>query len=182
MQQLMPEWERAHRLVPSHFPPINLFESVADPEDLDIIFEIEGLTNDRLMDDVGDLRRVPASERISGSGSTPVMAAFTHVGYASRFTDGRDGVYYAGNSLDVAIAETRYHRERFLSATQEPDTEITMREYISMIQLPLLDIRGDQYVALHHPTDYSAAQRFAHDQRKAGVKGLLYSSVRCAGG
>lgn len=182
MQQLMPEWERAHRLVPSHFPPINLFESVADPEDLDIIFEIEGLTNDRLMDEAGDLRRVPASERISGPGSTPVMAAFTHVGYASRFTDGRDGVYYAGNSLDVAIAETRYHRERFLSATQEPDTEITMREYISMIQLPLLDIRGDQYVALHHPTDYSAAQRFAHDQRKAGVKGLLYSSVRCAGG
>ncbi|TCK09225.1 RES family NAD+ phosphorylase [Marinobacterium mangrovicola] len=178
MQQLIPDWERAHRLVPSHFPPINLFETVADPEDLEIIFEIESLTNDRLRDEAGDLRLVPASERISGPGSTPVMAAFTHIGQASRFTDGRYGVYYAGNSLEVAIAETRYHRERFLSATQEPDTEVTLREYISVIQLPLEDIRGDDYADLHHPSDYAPSQRFALGRRQSGVAGLLYNSVR----
>ncbi|SEF83996.1 RES family NAD+ phosphorylase [Marinobacterium lutimaris] len=178
MRQLIPDWERAHRLVPSHFPPINLFETVADPEDLEILFEIESLTNDRLRDEAGDLRLVPASERISGPGSTPVMAAFTHIGQASRFTDGRYGVYYAANSLQVAIAETRYHRERFLSATQEPDTEVTLREYISVIQLPLEDIRSDNYAELHHPSDYAPSQRFALEQRNSGASGLLYNSVR----
>lgn len=182
MRQLIPDWGRAHRLVPSHFPPINLFETVADPEDLEIIFEIESLTNDRLRDEIGDLRRVPASERVAGPGSTPVMAAFTHIGQPSRFTDGRFGVYYAGNSLEVAIAETRYHRERFLSATQEPDTEITLREYISQIQLPLDDIRGKQFDELHHPTDYTPSQRFALDKRQAGSAGLLYNSVRYESG
>ncbi|WP_432695232.1 RES family NAD+ phosphorylase [Marinobacterium sp. YM272] len=178
MLQLIPDWERAHRLVPSHFPPINLFETVADPEDLEIIFEIESLTNDRLRDETGDLRLVPASERISGPGSTPVMAAFTHIGQASRFTDGRYGVYYAGNSLEVAIAETRYHRERFLSATQEPDTEVTLREYISLIQLPLEDVRSGEYAHLHHPSDYAPSQRFALERRQSGAAGLLYNSVR----
>ena len=182
MLQRVPDWDGAHRLVPSHFPPINLFETVADPEDLEIIFEIEGLTNDRLRQEAGDVKLVPASERVSGPGSTPVMAAFTHIGQPSRFTDGRYGVYYAGNSLDVAIAETRYHRERFLAATREPDTEITMREYISRIQLPLGDIRGSQYQALHHPTDYTASQTFALEQRQSGRYGLVFNSVRHQGG
>lgn len=178
MQQVIPDWERAHRLVPSHFPPINLFETVSDPEDLEIIFEIESLTNDRLRDEAGDLRLVPASERVVGPGSTPVMAAFTHIGQPSRFTDGRFGVYYAGNSLEVAIAETRYHRERFLSATQEPDTEITLREYISVVQLPMEDLRGDEFGYLHHLSDYGSSQRFALERRQAGAAGLLYNSVR----
>ncbi|WP_200882061.1 RES family NAD+ phosphorylase [Nitrincola sp. A-D6] len=177
----MPDWQRAHRLVSSHFPPINLFETVAEPEDLEIVFEIEGLTNDRLRHEAGDLKLVPAAERISGPGSTPVMAAFTHIGQPSRFTDGRYGVYYAGNCLAVAIAETRYHRERFLAATREPDTEITMREYISRIQLPLGDIRGRQYDALYHLTDYTASQKFGLEQRQTGSSGLLYRSVRYEG-
>ncbi|WP_404418681.1 RES family NAD+ phosphorylase [Marinospirillum sp.] len=182
MKALIPDWTRAHRLVPCHYPPINLFETVSDPEDLELVFEIESLTNDRLRDETGDLRLVPASERIAGPGSSPVMAAFTHMGQPSRFTDGRFGVYYAGNSLDVALAETRYHRERFLAATQEPDTEITMREYISSICLPLGDIRSQEFAELHHPTDYSCPQQFARNQRQSGSHGILYNSVRHQGG
>jgi len=180
--RLLPDWEQLHRLVPSHFPPIELFESVADPQDLEIVYAIESLTNDRLRDDVGDLTLVAADERISGPGSTPVMAAFTHIGLTSRFTDGSYGVYYGARKLETAIAETVYHRERFLSATGEHDTELTMRQYINKVALALHDVRDERYNELHAPNTYLASQAFAKTLRNSGSNGLLYRSVRHEGG
>ncbi|MFC6673254.1 RES family NAD+ phosphorylase [Marinobacterium aestuariivivens] len=181
-KQVLPDWERLHRLVPSHFPPIGLFETVADPEDLEIIYAIEALTNDRLRDEVGDLTLVPADERIAGPGSTPVMAAFTHTGLPSRFTGGRYGVYYGARDLETAIAETVYHRERFLSATREHDTELTMRQYINKVALELHDVRDVGYGELYDPDSYDAPQAFAKVLRESGSNGLLYRSVRHDGG
>lgn len=176
----LPDWPQLHRLVPSHFPPINLFESVADPDELEIVHALESLTNDRLRQEAGELWRVPPQDRISGPGSSPVMAAFTHIGIASRFTDGSFGAYYGARELRTAIAETVYHRERFLSATEEPDTELTMRQYINSVALPMHDIRGN--AALHDPDDYRASQQEAERLRKLGSHGLMYHSVRDPGG
>lgn len=172
----LPDWEQLHRLVPSHFPPIQLFESVADPEDLEVVFAIESMTNDRLRDEAGDLRLIPENERISGPGSTPVMAAFSHVGLPSRFTDGTYGVYYGARDIQTAIAETVHHREQFLSATREPDTELTMRQYINRVALPLHDIRTD--ASLHDPDSYAVSQVTGKALRAEGSNGLLYRSVR----
>jgi hypothetical protein len=47
-------WARAVRIIPSHFPPIDLFEDVADPADLDVVHAVEALTNPRLRDQVGN--------------------------------------------------------------------------------------------------------------------------------
>ena len=59
----------------------------------------------RIRDEVGQLQLVPPDERISGSGSTMVMAAFTHLNpEGSRFSDGRYGVYYAAHTLATAGA------------------------------------------------------------------------------
>lgn len=176
----LPDWPQLHRLVPSHFPPINLFESVADPDELELVHAIESLTNDRLREEVGELWRVPPEERVSGPGSSPVMAAFTHIGIPSRFTDGRYGVYYGARELKTAIAETRYHRERFLAATEEPDTELTMRQYISSVALPMHDVRSNH--TLHAPDDYLYPQQEAARLRRMGSHGLLYNSVRDPGG
>lgn len=55
-------WKPCWRLIPSRFPPVGLFDRVAEPEDLEIIFEIEALTNDRLRDEAGDITLVPPSE------------------------------------------------------------------------------------------------------------------------
>lgn len=176
----LPDWPQLHRLVPSHFPPINLFESVADPDELELVHAIESLTNDRLREEVGELWRVPPEERVSGPGSSPVMAAFTHIGIPSRFTDGRYGVYYGARELKTAIAETRYHRERFLAATEEPDTELTMRQYISSVALPMHDVRSNH--RLHAPDYYLYPQQEAARLRRMGSHGLLYNSVRDPGG
>ncbi|MER2493693.1 RES family NAD+ phosphorylase [Catenovulum sediminis] len=182
VKTLLPDWDKLYRLVPSHFPPIDLFENVAEPEELEIVWAIEALTNDRLREEVGDLARVPAEERICGAGSTPVMAAFTHISVASRFSDGKTyGVYYGARDLNTAFAETIYHREKFLRATKEPDTELTMRCYVNKVALALHDIRGEAFSYLH-TDDYSAPQSFAKELRAMGSHGLLYNSVRDKGG
>jgi len=140
------EWAPCYRILPSRFPPIDLFEQVADPADLDAIHEIEGLTNDRLRDEVGDLSLVPQEDRISGRGASPIMAAFTHLNRSGdRFTDGSYGVFYAAHDLPTAIAETRYHREQFLGCTKEPAQEIDMRVYRIDLSALLHDIRGSAH-------------------------------------
>src|SRR3546814_5669422 len=102
-----PQWKRAYRIVNSSFPPISLFEDVLDPEDLPTAYAMEALTNDRLMEQAGVLSRVRPEDRISGPGSSPVMAAFTHIGKSSRFSDGPFGVTYAASSQEAAIERTR---------------------------------------------------------------------------
>ena len=171
-----------YRLVPSHFPPIHLFEHLLDPHELDAAYALEALTNPRLRDEAGDIRLVAPGERVVGPGASPVMAAFTHLGGGTRFSDGSYGIYYAGSSLDVAIAETIYHRERFLSATAEKSCSITMRCYTGRIAQPLHDIRGAAWNTLHHPDDYVPSQRFGKTLRAESSWGLLYRSVRKPGG
>lgn len=174
-----PRWS-AYRIIPSHFPPIDLFERIYDPGDLELAFEIEAMTNDRLLDQTGDIQLVPPEERIAGPGSSPVMAAFTHLGFGSRFATFQFGVYYAGDSLETAIAETVFHKEREFVAAGESSIELTMRAYVGEVALAMHDIRGPSFEALHDPNadDYSSSQAFAARWRTQGSNGLLYRSVR----
>lgn len=181
------DWSPCWRLIPSRFPPVGLFDRVAAPEDLDIVFAIEALTNDRLRDEAGDIVLVPPGERISGPGTTPVMAAFTHLNpEGSRFTDGTYGVYYAAGNIDTAIAETRFHRSVFLAATKEPPIAIDMRSYAADLNADLHDIRKMQadLPEIYTPdiSRYGNAQAFAKTLREAGSNGIAYDSVRYAGG
>lgn len=177
-----PEWDRAYRIVNSAFPPISLFEDVLDPADLQTAYLLEALTNDRLREEAGELSRVRPEDRISGPGSTPVMAAFTHIGKPSRFTDGSYGVYYAASSQAAAIADTRFHQARFLAATNEHDIELTLRTYVNQVVKPLHDLRsGCPQLHDPDPANYGPAQVFARTLREAQSWGLLYNSVRLPG-
>jgi hypothetical protein len=175
-------WSHAYRIVPSRFPPVGLFDRIADPADLDAVFAIEALTNPRLREEADALRMVPRNRRISGPGSTPVMAAFTHLNPdGSRFSDGSWGVFYAGHSVTTAVEETVYHRERFLAATAEPPCDIPMRCYRTSIAGKLHDLRGG-WSAEHDPTSYATSVILARTLREAGSNGVVYDSVRHAGG
>ncbi len=179
----IPRWDHYHRLVPSRFPPINIFEKLVDPDELEAVYAVESLTNDRLRDEAGDIRLVAPDDRVAGPGSAAVMAPFTHIGKASRFTDGSYGVLYAASCTEAAIAETRFHRARFLAATNTPPIEITMREYVGPPAEPLLDIRDPACDDLHDPdpSSYVVSQRFGADRRAEGTWGILYRSVRYLG-
>jgi len=177
-------WDPSWRLVPSRFPPIGLFDRVADASDLEAVIAIESLTNARLRDEIGELQNVPENERQSGPGTTPIMASFTHFGDGSRFDDGNFGVYYAAKDIETALAETRYHRERFLQRTNEPPIDIDMRSYASEINSELHDIRGmkTDFSAVYDENSYVESQKLARNLRDDGSNGIVYDSVRHAEG
>jgi len=178
------DWPHQYRIIPSEYPPINFFEQLVDPELMDELYFIESLTNDRLRDEAGDIALVPAEDRITGPGASPVMAAFTHASpnCPSRFSDGSYGVYYASKTLDTAIEETKYHRARFLAYTNEDAGEISMRVYIGNVIKPMHDVRGDGCEQLHNPDDWTASQAFGQAMKTINSWGIVYRSVRDAGG
>ena len=179
------EWKPCRRIVPSRFPPIQLFERVTDPADLEAIFELESMTNPRLRDEVGDTRLVPEHERISGPGTSVIMAAFTHLNpQGSRFSDGTYGVFYAAYDLPTAIAETKHHRELFMRATQQPRMELDMRVYLVDLVGNLHDLRGRKraHRLVYHEDSYTVGQNLAGRLRAGGSSGIVYDSVRNAGG
>jgi hypothetical protein len=174
-------WLPCWRIIPSRFPPIQLFERVADPADLDAVLELESLTNDRLRADVGMLHLIPVEDRITGPGTSFIMAAFTHLNpQGSRFSDGTYGVFYAGSTLETAIAETRHHREQFMRATSEPSMEIDMRVLLTDLDKELYDIRGmrNTLPAIYADHDYNASQVLGRQLREQNAWGLAYDSVR----
>lgn len=172
------------RIIPSCYPPINFFEDLVDPSEMDILWEIESITNERLRQETGDIFLVSPEDRIGGPGSSVVMAAFTHItpDKPTRFSDGTYGVYYAALSEETAIRETVYHRETFLRSTQEKACELTMRLYKGHMNKPFYDIRHNKYNSLHHPHDYSSSQPFGKKLKQEKAWGILYRSVRHAGG
>ena len=113
------------------------------------------------------------------------MAAFTHLNpQGSRFSDGTWGVFYAANDLDTAIAETKHHRERFMRATEQPRTELDMRVYLVDLAGDLHDLRGrkETYPLVYHDDSYAVGQNLARRLRGDGSNGVVYDSVRRAGG
>lgn len=168
--------------MPSRFPPVSLFDEVANADDLAVLSMIQGLTNPRLRQELGDISLVAPQDRVAGPGSTPVMAAFTHLNRAgTRFSDGSWGVYYAADALATAVAEVSFHRAVFLQATQQAAIEVDYRVYITELQQPLHDLRGPRFEAVHHAADYAASKTLARSYRQGGSWGLLYRSVRRQG-
>lgn len=178
-------WPASLRIIPSRFPPIDLFERVTDPADLAAVIEVESLTNDRLRDQVGELERVAREERVAGTGAPYVMASFTHLpapGAGGRFNDSTFGAYYAAGDLETAIDETVFHRERFLRDARAVAQVVDMRVLSATIEAEIHDLRGWEAPDVYDPDEYSAGQRLAAALRSAGSWGVAYRSVRRPGG
>lgn len=178
-------WQSACRILPTRYPAISLYDRVADADDFDALYALEALTNERLRDEVGQVERVPREHRVFGLGSSPIMAAFTHVNEnGSRFSDGRYGVFYAAKERATAVAETRYHHAAFMAATQQRAQHLPMRLYHVAIAARLHDLRpaGAVSDAVYDPSDYTAARALGARLAAAGSAGVVYRSVRHAGG
>jgi len=175
-------WAKTHRIIRSRFPPIDLFEDIADPADWDAILSAEAKTNPRVAESVGMLDLVPEDRRVAGAGASWAMAPFTHISTdrPSRFTEGFYGVYYAGDRIEVALFETMYHHGKFMAATsEEPGWVSDFRELVGTLDTELHDITNSLAFAGHYdPEDYTAPQELARQLREAESNGILYRSVR----
>lgn len=178
-------WPHYHRLIDSAFPPIDLFEDIADPVDWALLAAAEGKTNPRLVETIGTLDLVPPARRVGGPGASYVMAPFTHVtpDRIGRFHDGSFGAFYGADGYETALFETVHHKEIFCAATEEaPGWIAEMRALTGRLDAGLADIRGGDFDALLDPDDYTASQSFARQTRAVGGDGIVYPSVRHAGG
>lgn len=175
-------WDKTHRIIRSRFPPIDLFEDIADPADWDAILSAESKTNPRIAETVGLLDLVPEDRRVAGDGASWVMAPFVHVSTdrPSRFTDGSFGIYYAGDSTEVALFETIHHHHIFMAATDEPAGWTSdFRELVGTIDQELHDVTdAETYNQLFDPNDYAAPQALAAELRTQAFNGIVYKSVR----
>lgn len=173
-------WRKAFRIIPSRFPPIDVFEEFGNS---DLLAELEGLTNPRLRQQWGNISIVPAERRVTGPGATYVIAPFTHPNKnGSRFADGTYGMYYAANGFETAIAETVHHMARFYAATGDPPHQTDFRCLVGTVDNEFHDIRTDPPAQVMDPDDYAAGQALGRVLRDAGANGIVYNSVRDDGG
>jgi hypothetical protein len=174
-------WRNAIRIIPSRYPPIDLFERVAGPQEFEALHAVESLTNPRVREQLGHTRMLPAADALYGPGASYVMASFTHLNpEGGRFNDATSGAFYAARERPTAVAETCYHRARFLARTREPPLELEMRVLEATLDARLHDIRGqgDLLPRIYHPADYTSSQRLARRLRTAGSWGVVFTSVR----
>lgn len=176
-------WPRSARIIRSIYPPIDLFEDIADPADWEALASAEAKFNPRIRDSIGDLAKVPLARRVTGPGASWVMAPFVHCSplRPGRFTDGTFGLYYAGDSTEVAIAETIHHHTKTMLATAEtPGWTSQFRELIGSVDTDMDDVTD--LADLLHPDSYGPSQTFGAERRAAGSNGVTWPSVRFAGG
>ena len=184
-------WPSARRIIRSRFPPIDLFEDIADPEDWPLLIAAEEKTNPRLMTTLGAIDLVPTNRRVAGPGATYLMAPFTHVSRdrPSRFSDGSYGVLYLAEHFETALFETMHHHARFMARTGEaPGWTSQFRELMLDLDVELHDLRsvGPTLAPTLDPNSYVASQTLGAALRSRGSNGVAYPSVRhpkgeCAG-
>ena len=176
--------ELVYRVILSRYPQIDLFERVSSPEDWEVLYAVESLTNPRLRDEVGDIRLVAPEDRVYGDGASWVMAAFTHPpvdGRGGRFNKGF-GIYYCSPDESVAVAESSFHRARFLRESRIEETTQEMRVIRAHLGPSALhDVRHLTGTAIYDPDDYTESQQLGDSMRCANSFGVHYQSVRTDG-
>jgi hypothetical protein len=173
-----------YRLIPSKFPPIGLFDTVATAADLEAVMELAGWTNDRLVEE--RIGRLPESEWVYGRrNASVVMASFLHVPPAgSRFNGPDLGAWYAAAALPTAAFEVAHHLRREAVATGAVTLHRDYRTYTATLKGSYLDIRGQQTARadVYAADSYAASQALGESIQASGGAGIIYDSVRHAGG
>lgn len=173
-----------YRLIPSQFPPIGLFDTVATAADLSAVMDLVGWTNDRLVTE--RINRLPQNEWVYGSpNASIVMAAFLHVTPGGMRFNGPDlGAWYAADNIRTAAAEVGHHLRRETVARGVATMSRRYRAYAATLLGDYLDIRGQQalHPAIYASDSYAASQPFGEQARTSGGAGLIYDSVRFVNG
>jgi len=173
------------------FPPIDLFEDVADAKDLDALLALRARTDPLVSDRIGPALQIPPEERVYGPGAGYVMAPFAYPSPdGTRFGPPAlrapsFGVYYAARDEATAIAEVKHHRVAFLEATGAPAQDLDFQVLNAPVRgAHFYDLRDRhrEFKAAYSPTDYSNSQKLGADLREKGADGIAYDSVRREGG
>ena len=182
-------WTPVARIIAAEYAATTVYDTLpptggAAPASADLLAAIADVSNPVVQARYGLLDLVPPRDWVTGPGRGLVMTAFTFPGRPSRFTDGSRGVFYAGLEEPTAVAEVAYHLTRQLRANAERDlvTEHVMLH--AALDAELVDVRPPAPAPpdLLHAKDYARSQVFGAMLRAQEADGILYPSVRDAGG
>lgn len=186
LPQVKLQQQRCYRLINSKYPPVSVFDDVADSDEFDALFELQALTNPRLRAQAGNLTLLPRSSIPFGiAGCSYAVAPFTHVNPAgSRFSDGRFGVLYLAENVQTAVSEVAYHQGQYWAKVPGLAYERFVFKALScqFSNVSLTDLTSlPLQHAVYHPQDYSAARTLGISLREQGNAGVQYHSVRNKG-
>jgi hypothetical protein len=176
-----------HRLIPSRYGDESALGRLAESEDeLQDLFELEGATNDRLLGEANLLPGISVHELLFGVAYAHIVnAAFTHAHpLGSRFNGPERGAWYAAFELETAQSEITFHKAQELQEVKwtEPET-FTFDDYLADFRGMFHDIRSDvAFTECLSQTSYASSQSLARELLAASSAGIVYPSVRRAGG
>lgn len=176
-----------------HKPPV-LRGLVDSDDEAQILAELEGETSARLLAEregspALDRRELVFARRahdLAVYGQSHINAAFTYTRpTGNRFNGGDRGAWYAAYDDLTAAEEVGYHRTRELSyvGVFEHEARYTalLADFIGDFP-DLGESEADPALDPDPAVGYPAGQALADRLRRAGHRGLLYPSVRRAGG
>ena len=177
-----------HRLIPSQHRDAGrtvlarLAESEAVLADL---YDLDNATNDRLLAENDLLPGIRVHELLFGVPYYRIVnASFTHAHpLGSRFNSPDRGAWYAAFEIRTAQAEVAFHKTLDLEEIGRFEDEVTFDDYLADFSCELHDLRGrDAFRSYLDPQSYVASQTLAASLLDSGALGIIYPSVRRAGG
>ena len=176
-----------HRLIPSKYSEdgASVLTRIADDDEhLSAIFDLDNATNDRLMAESNLLPGIGIDELVFGVPYFRIVnAAYCHAHpLGSRFNGPERGAWYAAFELATAQAEVAFHKTIELTEVNWLDEEVTYDDYLADFSAEFHDLRVGRFGEVLSPDSYVASQELAEKLLEEGALGLIYPSVRRAGG
>lgn len=160
-----------YRLIPSRFPPVDLYERVAPSEDWPVLQEVEELTNPR----VQARRRLANHARVDES--SPKLQNWNHAPFTYLNPEGTwlldpfIGALELADCLQSALAGSVRKRELFLSRTGEPAMDLDMRVFCTRVKGSFADLRD-----MDPTLTQSARWRLGEELLNEGSCGAMFKS------
>jgi RES domain len=201
-----------HRLLPAKYSANYdsvLTRVAANDTDLQAIFELDNATNQRLQAEENQRPDITARELVFHVPNYRIInAAFAHPHpFGARFSDARRGAWYAAFELRTSQAEVLFHKEvEYAEIGWTEREEVQYDDYLADFSAPFHDLRRDprpdprpqlppdalsateeaeeaeQFAACLDPESYVVSQQLAAELLVLGSLGIVYPSVRRAGG
>jgi hypothetical protein len=177
-----------HRLIPSKYLPggDSVLVAIADDDaHLQAVFELDGLTNDRLLAGHQLLPGIGLEELVAGVPHAAVVnASFCHAHpLGARFSGPDRGAWYAAFDLQTAQAEVGFHKTVQLAEIGRFRDSVTYDDYLADFSASFHDLRRARWLReCLDPRSYVASQTLAEALLDAGSLGVVYPSVRHDGG
>lgn len=180
---------RTVRLVSSARLRDAVMTALADTDDeMALLAEIEGATSGRLISEERGRGSLTAAELVHG---VP-HAKFINASFAyakprepNRFNPADRGAWYAALNAETCVAEVGHHLTKALADAGDFNAVVDYGEMLSSMAGVFVDLRQRAGHACLNPDPlmgYPAGNAVAAATRAAGYNGIIYPSVRYAGG